>query len=307
MSFHPGVIAGSLRRPAGAGGLPRVSATYWRIYMPVTDGYHSFVIAEIEMRATEGGADQCAGGAPSAFSNSASAASAFDNITGSSWAASTGDGENGWIQYQFASAVEVVELALTAATAIPGGVPRHVLLQYSNDGASWTTLASWLSLDWTGGGTKTLNGANASAALPSGTAIMWRVNVTANNGDGSFTEIAEIEFRSSIGGADQTSPGGLGPFGSSNASSLKDNAFDGTGAAGTPLRFSSPVVPGWIAYAFRDPVAIVEVAITADTAAARAPKDFSLDYSNDGITWTTAFSKSGQTGWTGDETRAFTA
>lgn len=308
MSFVPGVIASfptSAPSSPPSSTLPRVSATHWRIYMPVTAGQGNFYIAGIEMRAAGGGPDQCSGGTPSAFSNTSTAASAFDDSAGTSWYSATGAGENGWIEYQFAAAVEVVEIVLAPTSSVLAGAPRHIVLQHADDGAAWETLASWLSLDWSDDFAKRLNGANASAALPAGTAIMWRLNVTANNGDSFFTEIAEMEFRAAVGGADQTNTSNAGPFGSSNASGVA-SAFDGTGAAGTPARFNSPVT-GWIAYALQDPVAVVEVAITADSAAARAPKDFSLDYSNDGRTWTTAFSKTGQTGWASDETRAFAA
>lgn len=116
---------------------------YWRILCTDSVGgtYASF--AEIEMRASAGGADQCVGGvaaADSIFSSSFPAASAFDNSLSTLW--HSGAGFPHWISYAFPAAVDVVALALTARTSENGVTPTAFSLQWSDDNVNWTTLFS---------------------------------------------------------------------------------------------------------------------------------------------------------------------
>ena len=90
-----------------------VFSTQWRIYCTASEGgASSLILAEIEMRATVGGADQCVGGTASAdseFSGSLTAANAFDNSLTTNWRSGTA-GFPHWNQYTFAAPVTVGEL-----------------------------------------------------------------------------------------------------------------------------------------------------------------------------------------------------
>ena len=113
--------------------------SYWRINVTTNDGDANFLaIAEVEMRATKGGADQCSGGTPSASTSGGSnpATLAFDNITGTHWA--TNGVTTGWIRYQFAAPVDVLQYVITAQQLGPTRAPRNFTLEYSDDGSSWT-------------------------------------------------------------------------------------------------------------------------------------------------------------------------
>lgn len=127
------------RRGAAAAGNAH---EYWRIY--VTEGVASTntSIAEVEMRATTGGADQCTGGTATANEELGvdyTAAKAFDNDNATIWHTSTSVLPN-WIAYQFASPVEVEEVAITSRNeANSSTAPEDFSIQYSDDGTNWTT------------------------------------------------------------------------------------------------------------------------------------------------------------------------
>jgi hypothetical protein len=111
----------------------------WRLYIDATAGSGYVTIAEIELAATPGGADQCSGGtvtADTVYPGSASA-NAFDNDANTFW--SSGSGVPHWIQYTFASPVEVQEVRVQAqpvAAGAPLENPKNFRLEYSPDGGA---------------------------------------------------------------------------------------------------------------------------------------------------------------------------
>lgn len=127
---------------------------YWRLYITASQGIPSgkdywHTMAEIELRATPGGADQCSGGTATAhdyYSAAYAPAKAFDNANATYWGSWPGSNlGNGWINYQFASAVAVAEVAITARND-PGLTdygPKTFQLQWSDNNSTWNTLASW--------------------------------------------------------------------------------------------------------------------------------------------------------------------
>lgn len=100
-------------------------------------------VAEVEMRATAGGADQCAGGTASGTSSLGHvAANAFDNSNASFWYNGATGGQAARLSYEFSSAVNVVEVWVRlpgAAAAYPGATygPAACQLQWSDDGTVW--------------------------------------------------------------------------------------------------------------------------------------------------------------------------
>ncbi|MBF0611674.1 MAG: discoidin domain-containing protein [Magnetococcales bacterium] len=139
---------------------------YWRLYITASQGnptgktyWHS--IAEIQMRATPGGADQCSGGTATAhnyYSGSYAPSMAFDNSDATFWGSYPGSNPgNGWIQYQFASGVDVQELSITARNdpGLTDYAPKSFSLQWSDNNSTWTTLATWENLaGWAQGETR---------------------------------------------------------------------------------------------------------------------------------------------------------
>ena len=142
--------------PAAARRLPRIgdeapageSHLYWRIYITATDSADAYKaqITEMEYRATLGGADQATGGTAAASSTypGSSPADAFDDDAIVSWVSASGAALPQWLQYQFASAVEVAQVAITSGDSASRAdrAPNDFLIEYSDDGSSWTTALS---------------------------------------------------------------------------------------------------------------------------------------------------------------------
>lgn len=140
-------------------GSPHGAHTYWRIHCArSSDGNFTFSAAEIEMRATPGGADQCTGGTPTAhsnFSSSFDAPKAFDNNAATLWSAN-GSTSNGWLKYQFASPVTVAEVMIQARNdGSAGQTPRYGQIEFSDDNVVWNTAWSFALAAFTAGSVQT--------------------------------------------------------------------------------------------------------------------------------------------------------
>ncbi|WP_290906555.1 discoidin domain-containing protein [Aquabacterium sp.] len=124
---------------------------------------------------------------------------AFDGIiTGAvGWRTFSGQATPSWIQCHFDDAVEITDFRIRAWSTNPNRAPKDFTLQYSDDGLAWTTYY-------------TVTGATAWGANESRTYTVsptaeqkhawWRINITANNGDATYTEINEIELRDTAAG-----------------------------------------------------------------------------------------------------------
>lgn len=134
---------------------------HWRIYWTAPSTPYDYAqVTEMEMRATHGGADQCNGGTATAYASTGSYTpdKAFDNdssaLTGySSGTASTG----GWLAYQFPVPVPVTEISWASSTIFYKGNPTAFDVQYSDDGLTWITRASFSGLSWGDPETKTFS------------------------------------------------------------------------------------------------------------------------------------------------------
>lgn len=126
-------------------GPPLSSAhAHWRVLINTSMHAGYVAIAELSIRATAGGSNQCSGGTPSAsgeYSSTFSAAKAFDANNATQWAKSGVAGS--WLRYSFAAPVDCVEIAITSDNGgFAGNVaPTGFTVQYSDDGVVWTS--SW--------------------------------------------------------------------------------------------------------------------------------------------------------------------
>lgn len=112
----------------------------------------------------------------------------------------------------------------------------------------------------------------------------WRI-YSRNSGGTSF-EIGEIEMRTSVGGADQCAGGTA--IGTAPTFGALANAFANDGAT-TWVRI--PTADSYIGYDFGagNDKDIVEIGLQSSGTASRMSTDFTVDYSDDGVTWTTAW------------------
>lgn len=137
----------------------------------------------------------------------------------------------------------------------------------------------------------------------------WRVYITEANSEG-YGSICELEFLD--GNGVRYSLAGGTPVASSefNASHSAAYAFDGlvnNDAGGNVWAPSNSTPPSWLGYQHANAVDVRAIRITARRTenATQSPKTFAIQCSDDGSTWTTVWSESGQTGWTGYEQRTF--
>lgn len=132
-------------------GTPHGSHAYWRLVL-LDSASSAYSMAELEMRATPGGADQCTGGTGSAaqsFSGSFDGPKAFDDNTTTLWSSTNKNGAQ-WIKYAFASPVSVAQLSITARNDVSyTQTPTLFFVEHSDDDSEWTPAwrqtATWSS------------------------------------------------------------------------------------------------------------------------------------------------------------------
>jgi hypothetical protein len=208
-----------------------------------------------------------------------------------------------WLEYDFASNVDVQQIALTPANL--GDTPSAFSVQYW-DGATWQTYWSEASYLVTSGANQLLF-SKPNAALPGST--RWRLNITNTVGGSNFAQFAELEWRSTPSGSDLTSPAsadGGNPFSTQNQSnslSVYDNSAGTTWSASLHPSVGTPAIIG---YRFATQVDIHEVAITC-AGTGDVPKTFDVQYLDPATgTWTTSWSVADSGTWAFGETKVFT-
>lgn len=310
----PGIIAGGI---VASGGSPAFGThSYWRVMVLDNHGDASFItINEVEFLDGSGNVIPATGGTAFASSNAGGspAANAFGGGGSSgNWTSSTGNVTNQHIGYQYPSGVgaEKVRLTLHDSSSYMRA-PKDCELQYSDDGVSYTTAFSFTLILPVAGQQRTY----PEAANPTGYHRAFRLFCANNNGSASSIILDELEMRATSGGADQTSnvgnsasnPGGRVVFSGQSAGNEAYRLFNNITNTGNYWA-SGVTTNGWAGFIFPNPVKVEEIALTsANTAATRAPKDMELQYSDDGVNWTTQKTFAAQTGWSTNETRVLTA
>jgi hypothetical protein len=139
----------------------------------------------------------------------------------------------------------------------------------------------------------------------------WRVYVTAANA-GGYVSCMELYLRTSIGGAN-VATGGTASASSVGFGWAASGAFDGsTGGTGWHSGNNTlPTTPEWIQYDLGagNDKDIVEFAWAARSTyeAEQTPRDFQLQYSDNGTSWTTLYTRTEESGWTPSETRSWSS
>jgi len=144
-------------------------------------------------------ADIAFGGTATASANGSSstqgAAETFDTDAGTKWFNGNG-GTTGWIMYDFGSGNNqtIKGYSITSASDVPGRDPKTWTLQGSNDGSTFT------NLDSQSGQTFTYRQQTNTYSIGSpGSYRYYRLNVTANNGDASGLQMAELALCTDAG------------------------------------------------------------------------------------------------------------
>jgi hypothetical protein len=131
----------------------------------------------------------------------------------------------------------------------------------------------------------------------------WRCHVKQLTG-GTATAFAEIEMRTALGGADQCT-GGTPLVSHAPTSGTAASAFANDGT--TTQCVVTPTADAWIGYDFGagNEKDIIEVAYWGASGTNRSPGVWSVDWSDDGVEWTTAWRVESKTGWTTNVARVF--
>lgn len=275
---------------------------YWRIWCGWT-AQQATVLAEIEMRASVGGADQCSGGTPFATYSHASypASNAFDNDTGTIWSSHDHGGDEG-IGYDFGAGNEkdIAEVALTPGVGLLEFAPTTIRLEYSDNGSDYT-IARIFFTTWPDADQQTFKN------RPAVSKQVWALDVTApENAVYTYVSVGEIQFRIAVGGADQCVGGTAYADSIYNATYAPDKAFDDD--VGTCAASAAGTLTCVWEYEFAAAKEIIEYVVTArsdtENVPASSPKDWTLKYW-DGTQWVVADTQTDQTGWVEGESRVF--
>jgi hypothetical protein len=298
-----GVVTHLLGQNAMAGG-GTASSSRWRLNVTAlhvdSGGTGATVLAEVEMRATAGGADECSGGTATASNGTPTGAFADDGTT-TTWAAGTGSLPQ-WIEYDFGTPKTIVEVAITTRSGnVFRDAPATIQVQYY-DGATWQTEWTITTGPWGAGETRVFTKTDAAEDRR-----VWGVKITAHQSTavGSCTE---LELRTSPGGANVATGGApIAENANNSTTRMPASAFDGSS---TTFWIGLSGAPTWLGYALAkgSTVDIVEVVFRCRNDAfgpAEAPLDMSFGYWT-GNVFTTVWSVSGEPAWTAGETRTYT-
>jgi hypothetical protein len=287
---------------------PRVASSgypIWQIYITAGGPGGGLIqyLNEVELLDTAGGTDQATGGTASVDSSSSGfgATEVFDDTNANAWASANSAFPH-WAKYTKSSPFTVGAVTVASFSGVSSGHQvRDFSVRKSVDDSTFYT-------EWKVFGQYYWNNSSASRLFIK-PARLWRVRSSADNGSG-VTAFGEIEFRASTGGADQSASGysstgfpfsGTDPLGNDYTA---DKAFNNNGGT----TFWAGSTPCEVGFAFATAVSVAEVAITtrSDGFTSDAPKDFTIDYSDDyGDNWTTARTVTGETGWSAGETRTY--
>lgn len=96
---------------------------------------------------------------------------------------------NCWLSWEFDRPFDITAFTMQGS-ATTNKSPNTFSLQWSDDNTTWTTLQTWSGVTWTASEVKSYT---ISSASP-GKRKYWRVYVTSNNGNTSYTEILKLTF-----------------------------------------------------------------------------------------------------------------
>jgi alpha-L-fucosidase len=117
------------------------------------------------------------------------AANAFDGSTATKWFNGNG-GTTGWLQYQFGgTAWAVSQYRIASANDVPGRDPRNWQLQGSTNGVNWVTLDTRANQTFAARFSFNTYNLTNILAFP-----YYRLNITANNGDGAGLQLSELQL-----------------------------------------------------------------------------------------------------------------
>lgn len=246
----------------------------------------------------------------STFFASLPAFKAFDGSDTTYWLGTNGGVD--WLQmdlgFGYAATLDSYQIQVNSVPE-PNRAPKDFTMQGSTDGSSFTTLDTQTSqTGWTSGERRTYTLGATSAAYR-----FFRLNITANNGDATYTQTAELYLLGTVTATldvgfaphDMTSGASHSPF---VATASSNNGFDPAYQAFDGIEY--PVEGGqrwigvgsgvdWLKLDCGDRYILSSYAIAVYNAdPTSAPQDWTMEGSNDDSSWSTLDTVTAQTGWT---------
>lgn len=299
-----------------------VAHRYWRIRLDENQlGSGSTLgLAEVEMKDTVGGSDQCTGGTGSARTvfGGTSAANAFDNNNTTIYSSSGGTNNCEWIRYDFGSGVtkDIVEVTIRGRDDSLHWMqmPKHGWIESGDDKSyiiRWRF--TWLCADrnYTA---RIFKPGNVPTASP-GLHRFWGIKVNGTSNAAKVFGCSTLELRAAFGGASIcTGGGGVSQFPYTGGGAPASAAFD----ASTSTNYSGNVANGGgdvLAYDFgvgNEKPQPVQLAIRSRQNGGsnnheQAPISFQLVYSDkaEGADWVVVQDLTSPATWTDSEVRVF--
>jgi hypothetical protein len=136
--------------------------------------------------------------------------------------------------------------------------------------------------------------------------LYFRLNCSAGNQAAQFA-VGEVEFRASVGGADLSGAAGGVFYSTQSSGNEASKAFDNNNSTGY-FSLSGAAYPQNLGVELEQRQTVVEASIIPYSGfPTYAPKDFTIEGSNDRSSWSTIITASSQTGWAANPTaRTFT-
>lgn len=291
-----------------------IVARHWGI-VPFGQINSAQAYAEVNIRSSVGGSDLAyTASAGSEFSGSFTAGNANDGNAGTFWSS---DERHGYYMDLGASnEANIKEIEITARndSSSEDQTTYQFFIIYSDDGLNWKYAGIYTDLaggEFTDGEVRTyditevtktpiivVEAEDTSGENPEGfdygpEATYWRVYIEDNNGS-SFTALQEIQMRSEIGGADiLIGAGGIASLSAAGVGTADDMLGDTDIQVRWQVNQSADI---WWQYQFPTPVTVNQVLLRATREPGvnnQFPSDVRIEYSDDGSSWTTAFSVTG--------------
>jgi hypothetical protein len=132
----------------------------------------------------------------------------------------------------------------------------------------------------------------------------WRVNVSANN-SGVYLTISELRFLDA--GNNNNMGLKVAALYSAQLNAGGDNSAEAAFDSNNATKWACSGAVGYLGVQFSSAIEVTHVTIvgTLSGEASYAPRDFAVQFSDDGIVWETALAITSQTSWGINETRSF--
>lgn len=281
----------TIHGPAGTSCLVRYGSETNQIMIPA-GGVAQFIPAPTppDQLTDNGLANPCIAGLASASGSGVgeTADKAFDLSGATDWSSGS-TAQSAWLQYQFTNAPTwaVSQYKFITSEGATNSAPRDWQLLGSNNGSTWTTIDMRIG--------EAFSASSVTRRFATTNSVPFRnyrlYIIATQGGAGSGVRLAELSLWSEdtvgMASASMDNPG----YGEPAAM-----AFDGSTA--TKWYTGGPQPAAWLQYKFGGGAAwvVTNYSLTsANDVSQRDPKDWQLLGSNDGATWTTLDTRSGET------------